>query len=104
MLFSVGQQKRDYLLESLVLPDKQIAKGFDPVVIATDRGKVYSGIIKQDDGKEIRLITPEGNTIVIPKAQIEEQTRGKSSMPEDLVKKLTKSEVRDLLEFLANLK
>ncbi|MGQ0637012.1 MAG: PVC-type heme-binding CxxCH protein [Planctomycetaceae bacterium] len=99
-----AEQKRDYLLESIVLPDKQIAKGFDPVVIATDRGKTYSGVIKQDDGKEVRLITAEGNTIIIAKAEIDEQTRGRSSMPEDLVKKLTRAEVRDLLEFLANLK
>jgi len=99
-----GQQKRDYLLESLVLPDKQIAKGFDPVVIVTESGKVHSGIIKEDNGKEVRLMTGEGNIIVIPKGEIDEQARGRSAMPEDLIKKLTVSELRDLVEFLALLK
>jgi quinoprotein glucose dehydrogenase len=99
-----GQQKRDYLLEAIVLPDKQIAKGFDPVVIVTESGKVYAGIIKEDDGKQIRLMTAEGNVVVIPKAEIEEQARGRSAMPEDLVKKLSYSELRDLIEFLAQLK
>ncbi|MGE5193426.1 MAG: PVC-type heme-binding CxxCH protein, partial [Deltaproteobacteria bacterium] len=52
-----GQQKRDYLLEAIVLPDKQIAKGFDPVVIVTESGKVHAGIIKEDDGRQVRLMT-----------------------------------------------
>jgi len=99
-----SQQKRDYLLEAIVLPDKQIAKGFDPVVIVTENGKVHAGIIKEDDGRQIRLMTAEGNVAVIPKAEIEEQARGRSAMPEDLIKKLSYSELRDLIEFLAQLK
>ena len=99
-----SQQKRDYLLEAIVLPDKQIAKGFDPVVLVTESGKVHSGIIKSDDGKEVRLMTAEGTIVVIPRAEIEEQVRGHSSMPEDLVKKMSRSELRDLVEFLAGLK
>jgi quinoprotein glucose dehydrogenase len=98
------QQKRDYLLEAIVLPDKQIAKGFDPVVLVTESGKVHSGIIKADDGKEVRLMTSEGTIVVIPKSEIEEQVRGHSSMPEDLIKKMSRSELRDLVEFLAGLK
>lgn len=99
-----SQQKRDYLLEAIVLPDKQIAKGFDTVVLALDSGKVVSGIVKEDTGKQLKLVTPEGQTIVVSKSQIEEQARGKSAMPEDVVQKLTKSELRDLVEFLAGLK
>jgi quinoprotein glucose dehydrogenase len=99
-----GQQKRDYLLEAIVLPDKQIAKGFDPVVIVTESGKVHAGIVKDDDGKQIRLMTAEGNVVVIPRVEIEEQARGRSAMPEDLIKKLSYSELRDLVEFLAQLK
>jgi quinoprotein glucose dehydrogenase len=99
-----GQQKRDYLLEAIVLPDKQIAKGFDPVVILTGSGKVYAGIVKESHGDQIRLMTAEGNVVVIPKDEIEEQVRGRSAMPEDLIKKLSYSELRDLVEFLAQLK
>jgi quinoprotein glucose dehydrogenase len=99
-----GQQKRDYLLEAIVLPDKQIARGFDPVVIVTESGKVHAGIIKEDNGKQVRLMTAEGNVVVIPKAEIDEQVRGRSAMPEDLIKKLSYSELRDLVEFLAQLK
>ncbi|HEY2250371.1 MAG TPA: HEAT repeat domain-containing protein, partial [Planctomycetaceae bacterium] len=99
-----SQQKREYLLESIVMPDKQIAKGFDPVVLVTESGKVLAGIIKGDDGKVVRLMTAEGTIIEIPKREIEEQVRGHSSMPEDLIKKMSRSELRDLVEFLAGLK
>jgi quinoprotein glucose dehydrogenase len=49
-------------------------------------------------------MTAEGNFDVIPKNEIDEQARGRSAMPEDLIKKLTTSELRDLVEFLAQLK
>ncbi len=98
-----GQQKREYLLESIVLPDRQIAKGFDPVVLVTESGKVHAGIIKGDDGKDVRLMTAEGTIVVIPKSEIEEQVRGHSSMPEDLIKKMSRSELRDLVEFFVGI-
>ena len=39
-----------------------------------------------------------------PKNQIDERQAGKSAMPEDVIKHLSKSELRDLVEFLAGLK
>ncbi|MFL5340758.1 MAG: PVC-type heme-binding CxxCH protein [Gemmataceae bacterium] len=99
-----GKQNREYLLESIVLPDKQIAKGFDSVVLELTNGKTVTGVLKSEDDKEVKLMTAEGHAIVVPKAQIEERRRGKSAMPEDLVQKLTRREIRDLVEFLAGLK
>jgi quinoprotein glucose dehydrogenase len=99
-----GKQKRDYLLESIVDPNKQIAQGFETVVLTLTNGKVVSGIVKAEDAKEVRLMTPEGQLVTVPKAKIDERARGKSAMPEDVVKHLSKRELRDLVEFLANLK
>ncbi|MBS0263199.1 MAG: HEAT repeat domain-containing protein [Planctomycetes bacterium] len=99
-----SQQKRDYLLEAIVFPDKQIAKGFDPVVIVTDSGKVYSGIIREETDTHVRLMNADGQLVAIPKTEIEERVRGKSAMPEDLIKKLNRFELRDLVEFLSSLK
>ncbi len=74
------------------------------MVIVTNSGKVHSGIIRQDDGKQIHLMTAEGNLVIIPKDEIDEQSRGRSAMPDDLIKKLSSAELRDLVEFLAQLK
>jgi quinoprotein glucose dehydrogenase len=104
-LTGVGsRQTREYLLESIVSPDQKIAQGFESVVLATSDGKVVTGVLKGEDGKEIRLMTAEGETITVPKDEVEDRKRGPSAMPADLVTKLSKSEIRDLIEFLARLK
>ncbi|HEX8203242.1 MAG TPA: hypothetical protein VF590_22385, partial [Isosphaeraceae bacterium] len=104
-LTDVGaRQPREYILESIVAPNRQIAQGFETVVVATADGRVSAGVLKGDDGTNLLLQTPEGFTLVIPKDQIEEQTRGASAMPEELTKALTKADLRDLVEFLASQK
>jgi quinoprotein glucose dehydrogenase len=99
-----SKQKRGYLLESIVEPNKQIAKGFETVELTLSSGQIRSGVLKSEDAKEVRLMTPEGALIVVPKSKIEERRSGKSAMPEDLIKHLSRKEVRDLVEFLASLK
>ena len=61
-LNGVGKQTRDYLLESIVVPNKAIAKGYDSVLITTLDGKSVSGVLKGEDAKEVRLMTAEGKT------------------------------------------
>ena len=67
-------------------------------------GKSVTGIVKAEDAKELRLMTAEGMIITVAKDKIDERNPGKSAMPDDLIKHLSKSELRDLVEFLANLK
>jgi quinoprotein glucose dehydrogenase len=99
-----GRQTRAYLLEAIVDPSKQIAQGFESVVLATTDGKVHTGVLRGEDDHEVRLITAEGTIVAVPKSSIDERKRGPSAMPGDLVKKLTKTDLRDLIEFLASLK
>ena len=104
-LSRIGLDKtREYLLEALVDPNKQIAKGFETAILQMADGKVHAGIIKSDDGQRIQLQKPEGAVVVLEKSAIEDRAVGKSGMPEDLVKKITKSEVRDLVEYLSTLR
>jgi quinoprotein glucose dehydrogenase len=101
-LTGIGSKKdRQYLLESLVTPTKDIAEGFETRVLALEDGRIVAGILKSDNGETLTLVTPEAQTIEVPKAAIEEETRGDSAMPRDLIEKMTRSELRDLIEFLA---
>jgi quinoprotein glucose dehydrogenase len=100
----VGKQPRDYLLEAIVLPSKAIAKGYESVSILTYDGKTVSGVLRGEDAKEVRIVTPEGKVVIIKKDNIDERKATKSAMPEDIAPKLTKRELRDLVEFLATLK
>jgi quinoprotein glucose dehydrogenase len=99
-----GQQTREYLLEALVLPNKAVAKGFETVVLELSSGKIVTGVLKGEDANEVRLITAEAKTLSVKKSEIEQRASGPSSMPADLHKHLTPFELRDLVEFLANLK
>ena len=72
-------------------------------MLALTNGQVKTGILKSETAKEVRLITAEGQLIVVSTADIEERGRGKSAMPEDLIRKMSKRELRDLVEFLAGL-
>jgi quinoprotein glucose dehydrogenase len=98
------RQNRTYLLESILDPNKQIAQGFESVVLATSDGKIVTGVFRGEDDKNVRLITAEGKPLVVPKDSIDERKRGASAMPADLAPKLSKTELRDLIEFLASLK
>jgi quinoprotein glucose dehydrogenase len=99
-----GRQKRDYLLESIIEPNRQIAKGFDTVLLGLTNGQTRTGVLKGEDAREVRLMTPEGKLLVVSKDEIEERQTGKSAMPEDVIKHLSRTELRDLVEFLAGLK
>jgi quinoprotein glucose dehydrogenase len=103
-LTGIGKKyKRDYLLESIVDPNKQIAKGFETLLVTLKSGVIKSGILKSEDAQQLRLMTPDGQLVTIPIMQIDERQRGPSSMPGDLVQKLSRTELRDLVEFLATL-
>jgi quinoprotein glucose dehydrogenase len=99
-----GKQSRQYLLESIVDPNKQIAQGYESVILTLNNGTVVSGVVKGEDDKEVKVQTGDGTITTVPKGKIEERARGKSAMPEDVVKHLTRRELRDLVEFLAGLK
>ena len=104
-LSDIGKKHpREYLLESIVAPNQTIAQGFESVVVAKTDGQVVAGVLKSEDDKTLRLMTAEAKLIEIPKSDIEERKRGESAMPAELHKKLSTAEIRDLVEFLANLK
>ncbi len=99
-----AKHPRPYLLESIVNPNAAIAQGFESVVVAKADGQVVAGVFKSEDDKTLKIMTAEAKLLEIPKAEIEERKRGASAMPEELHKKLTPSELRDVVEFLSSLR
>jgi quinoprotein glucose dehydrogenase len=105
ILSAIGKEKdRRYLLEAIVAPNKAIAKGFKSIVIADVDGKIHSGIVREETDESYLLFDAEGAKKRILKDDVDEISDGKSPMPEDIVKHLTRREIRDLVEFLASLK
>ncbi|MEM7561099.1 MAG: c-type cytochrome, partial [Planctomycetota bacterium] len=104
-LSKIGAEKsREYLLESILNPNKAIAKGYDTAIVTTDDGLIHSGIVHKQDDEELQLITIEDKILKFRKRDIEDITRGKSSMPSNIIDYLTAYDLRDLIEYLATLK
>ena len=99
-----AKQTREYLATSIVHPNAAIAQGFETVIVATADGKVVSGVFKSEDEKMLRLMSVDNKPIEVVKSEIEDRKRGPSAMPDDIAKKLKKTDLRDLVEFLANLR
>jgi quinoprotein glucose dehydrogenase len=103
-LSKIGKEKdRNYLLEAIVDPNAKVAKGFETVILVTVDGLVHSGILKTEDDQVVQLMTPTGALVSVAKDEIDERANGQSGMPQDLVKSLTRSEIRDLVEYLTTL-
>lgn len=88
-----------HLVESVLLPNKQIAEAFRATNVVTTAGQVVTGLVVADEVDRIELLLPDATRRTIPKAQIDEQSRTETSpMPEGLVR--TVAELQDLLAYL----
>lgn len=101
----ITRHDREYLLESILFPNKQIAPGFESLLVQMNNGQSYAGIAKGQDDQELTLLSIEDGSIVkLKKSDIKSQVKGMSPMPEGMGAILSKEDLRNLVEFLATLK
>ncbi len=104
-LTGVGKRlTREQLLESIVLPNRTIAAGFENATIVLKGGASHAGLVKSETATELVLDSPEDGKLTLKKSDIEKRLRGLSAMPEGMDKLMTRRELRDLVEYLAGLK
>jgi putative heme-binding domain-containing protein len=93
----------DYLVDSILEPNKAIKENYHSTVAATSDGRVVSGIkIRQTDA-ELVLRDADDREVAIPLSAIEEQKPGGSLMPAGLADSMTRAELVDLIRFLSEL-
>jgi quinoprotein glucose dehydrogenase len=63
-----------------------------------------AGIVVAEDEATVKLKTADGTVVALPAKSIEARASGPSAMPADLVAKISRRELRDLLEWLATLR
>ena len=91
----------DYVLANVYDPSALIGKDYQAHVIVTKDGRVLTGTIRAEDKDAITLATT-GETIIVPKADIEERAiSANSMMPERLWETLADPEIRSLVAHLA---
>jgi putative heme-binding domain-containing protein len=88
-----------YLVESILLPSKQISPVFRASLIEMKKGTSLTGLIVSETNEKIELLLPDATRKTIAKNDIEERKLlEKSPMPAGIVK--TPEELRDLLAYL----
>lgn len=103
-LVSVGASAPvDYLVDSLLDPNRKIKENYQSLIVVTDEGKVHNGIRVSQSERELILRSAEDIEVAIPVDTIEIQKPGVSLMPAGLVDNLTRQELLDLVKFLSQL-
>ncbi len=96
----LGPEER---LRAVVLPNDSIAEGFQSWIFRTTDGELYSGRVIEESAELVVLETNQKEQFEFDPAEIEVRKRDVSAMPGDISKHLSRSEMRDLLAFLATL-
>ncbi len=100
-LATVKNRTAAQLLVHVLDPNREVSPNYFEYILATDDGRVITGVITSETAAGITLRQPENKTETILRANIEEiRSSGKSAMPEGLEKKISPQEMADLLAFL----
>jgi len=108
-LTKIGAQKdRDYLLESIIFPNKHIADGFQIVVLMMkDNSTVVGRLLEEKNGKlKVETVDAAGKpqAVTVGAGDVKTRTGAPSAMPEIIKDQLTRSELRDVMEYLGTRK
>ncbi|MBL9170297.1 MAG: HEAT repeat domain-containing protein [Verrucomicrobiales bacterium] len=103
-LSALGKRaNREQILESLLDPNRTIVPGYANVELTLKDQESVTGVLKSEGAEALELVDLSGNKVRVPKDHIVGRREGLSSMPTNMAEFLTKAEIRDLVEFLANL-
>jgi putative heme-binding domain-containing protein len=92
----------DYFLENVLDPSAVVPREYQMTVVELKSGRFLNGIIKEENDRSITMQT-QNEQIVVTKEEIESRKPSAVSlMPDGLLDKLSKEEVRDLVGYLAS--
>ena len=103
-LTSIGASApADYLVESLVYPNRKIKEGYHSVVIETKDGQEFSGVLTRQSETQLFIRNAADQEIAVAKNNIARQNTGASLMPAGLLESLPAADQLHLVRFLTEL-
>ena len=94
--------ERAHLLESLIVPSATMAAGYQCALLKLKSGEEISGVLTGENAGELTLTSVgDGKKRTLKIAEIAERTPLPSLMPPHFGAVLSKRDIRDLIEFLA---
>ncbi len=105
-LVDIGKRyKRAELIESILLPSKKIAQGFDTWAFATDDGKVHTGFVVLESAETVTLRDATGVSRELNQDNVEDRVKQEvSMMPQGIVGNLSPEQLADLISYLESLR
>ncbi len=94
---------REQILEALVNPSARLSPGYGSVSLKLTDGQEVFGTLAKETDIELIITTSDAEPLVIPIARIAKRENMPSSMPA-MGSMLSKREIRDVVEYLSNLK
>jgi putative heme-binding domain-containing protein len=103
-LTAIGDKlSREDLLRALIEPSSRLAPGFGTVKLTLKDGQVVTGILTEESDTKLILKTAEAEPLEVESSRIEKRENMPSSMP-PMGSIMSRREIRDMVEFLSNLK
>jgi len=87
----------------MLLPNRQIAPGFESVLVTLKNGATYAGVVKSENPEQLVINSPEDGLVPVNKSDIQSREKGLSPMPEGIAQILSRQDLRNLVEFLSSL-
>ena len=94
---------REQILQAMVEPTARLAPGYGVVTLTLKDGSEVFGKLDKETTKGLTLVTANAEPLIIPLDRIAKRKNIPSSMPV-MTSKLSKRELRDVVEFLAGMK
>ena len=94
------EKSPEFLLTSILDPNRAVESKYRSYSIVTDQGVVKTGMIVDESATSITLAQADGKRVTVLRRNIDELTIGRSFMPEGIKKDFTQQNMADLLAFL----
>jgi putative membrane-bound dehydrogenase-like protein len=93
------------LLEAIVFPSASFVRSYEPMMVETKDGELYSGVMHLMADDQIRMVTGAHSEVILNQEDIESMRPGQVSiMPAGLDEVLSPQELSDLMAFLKSRK
>lgn len=100
-----GTRAPAFIVDAILAPSKEIASGYEPVLVVTQEGRQLTGIVRAEDATTLEIVDSQGAIHRLPKARIQRRVpQAVSLMPGNFGEILTVEEFHDLLAFVLSLR
>lgn len=96
-----GTRTAQFIVESILQPSKEIAGGYESVLVETSDGRLLDGVIQQETEDSLWLATADGAEFALSVGSIaRRRTQELSLMPGDIAEVLSVTNLHNLLAYL----